>query len=72
MNIITPILNAIAYPTANINTESARRDNVQRETIPQASDAEQGASQKGLGSEARDRRIYGSQMGLKCGVQQEA
>ena len=52
MNIITPILNAIAYPTANINTESARRDNVQRETIPQASDAEQGASQKGLGSEA--------------------
>ncbi|WP_394222235.1 putative metalloprotease CJM1_0395 family protein [Alteromonas gracilis] len=52
MNIVTPILNAIAYPTANINTESARRDNVQRETIPQASDAEQGASQKGLGSEA--------------------
>jgi len=52
VNIVTPILNAIAYPTANINTESARRDNVQRETIPQASDAEQGASQKGLGSEA--------------------
>lgn len=52
MNIVTPILNAIAYPTANINTESARRDNVQRETIPQTSDAEQGASQKGLGSEA--------------------
>jgi hypothetical protein len=52
VNIVTPILNAIAYPTANINTESARRDNVQRETIPQTSDAEQGASQKGLGSEA--------------------
>ena len=52
MNIVTPILNAIAYPTANINTESARRDNVQRETIPQASDSQQGASQKGLGSEA--------------------
>lgn len=52
MNIVTPILNAIAYPTANINTESARRDNVQRETIPQTGDAEQGASQKGLGSEA--------------------
>lgn len=51
MNIVTPILNAIAYPTANINTESARRDNVQRETIPQASDSQQGASQKGLGSE---------------------
>lgn len=52
MNIVTPILNAIAYPTANINTESARRDNLQRETIPQASDSQQGASQKGLGSEA--------------------
>jgi len=52
LNIVTPILNAIAYPTANINTESARRDNVQRETIPQTGDAEQGASQKGLGSEA--------------------
>lgn len=52
MNIVTPILNAIAYPTANFNTESARRDNVQRETIPQTGDAEQGASQKGLGSEA--------------------
>lgn len=52
MNIVTPILNAIAYPTANINTESARRDNVQRETIPQTSDSQQGASQKGLGSEA--------------------
>jgi hypothetical protein len=52
VNIVTPILNAIAYPTANINTESARRDNVQRETIPQASDSQQGASQKGLGSEA--------------------
>ena len=51
MNIVTPILNAIAYPTANINTESARRDNVQRETIPQTSDSQQGASQKGLGSE---------------------
>ncbi len=51
MNIVTPILNAIAYPTANVNTESARRDNVQRETIPQASDSQQGASQKGLGSE---------------------
>ncbi|GFD72287.1 hypothetical protein KUL113_17070 [Tenacibaculum sp. KUL113] len=52
MNIVTPILNAIAYPTANINTESARRDNMQRETIPQTSDSQQGASQKGLGSEA--------------------
>ena len=61
MNIVTPILNAIAYPTANLNTEAARRDNVQRETIPQASDAEQGASQKGLGSEADKARAPGQQ-----------
>lgn len=52
MNFVAPILTAIAYPTANTNTESARRDNVQRETIPKTGDAEQGASQKGLGSEA--------------------
>ncbi len=61
MNIVTPILNAIAYPTANLNTEAARRDNVQRETIPQTSDAEQGASQKGLGSEADKARAPGQQ-----------
>ena len=59
MNIVAPILNAIAYPTANLNTESARRDNVQRETIPQTGDAEQGASQKGLGSEADKARSPG-------------
>ena len=59
MNIVTPILNAIAYPTANLNTESARRDNVQRETIPQTADADKGASQKGLGSEADKARTPG-------------
>ncbi|WP_334019522.1 putative metalloprotease CJM1_0395 family protein [Alteromonas sp. S015] len=59
MNIVTPILNAIAYPTANINTESARRDNAQRETIPQASDSQQGASQKGLGSDAEKAKSPG-------------
>ena len=59
MNIVTPILNAIAYPTANLNTESARRDNVQRETIPQTAEADKGASQKGLGSEADKARTPG-------------
>ena len=52
MNIVTPILTALAYPTANVNTESARRDNALRETIPSSADAEKGASQKGLGSES--------------------
>lgn len=59
MNIVTPILNAIAYPTANVNTEAARRDNVLRETIPASSDAEKGASQKGLGSESDKARAPG-------------
>ena len=59
MNIVTPILTALAFPTANLNTESARRDNTLRETIPQASDAEQGASQKGLGSDTDKARTPG-------------
>ncbi|WP_420934330.1 putative metalloprotease CJM1_0395 family protein [Alteromonas sp. A081] len=59
MNFVAPILTAIAYPTANTNTESARRDNVQRETIPKTGDAEQGESQKGLGSEADKARSPG-------------
>ncbi len=52
MNIVTPIPTAATIPTANISTEAARRDNILRETIPQTSDAEKGASQKGLGSES--------------------
>jgi len=59
VNIVTPILNAIAYPTANVNTEAARRDNVLRETIPASTDAEKGASQKGLGSESDKARAPG-------------
>lgn len=59
MNIVTPILTAIAYPTANVNTESARRDNALRETIPQSGDAEKGASQKGLGSDSDKARNPG-------------
>jgi len=59
VNIVTPILTAIAYPTANVNTESARRDNVLRETIPQSGDAEKGASQKGLGSDTDKARNPG-------------
>jgi hypothetical protein len=59
VNIVTPILTAIAYPTANVNTESARRDNALRETIPQSGDAEKGASQKGLGSDTDKARNPG-------------
>lgn len=63
VNIVTPILTAIAYPTANLNTESARRDNVLRDTIPQPADAEKGASQKGLGSEGDKTKNPGQSLG---------
>ncbi len=52
MNIVTPIQTTQVAATYGFNTEAARRDNVLRETIPQPSDAEQSASQKGLGSES--------------------
>lgn len=52
MNIVTPIPSSFAIPTANLNTEAARRDNLVRETIPQASDAKQGSAEQGLGSES--------------------
>lgn len=52
MNIVTPIPTAFALPTANFNTEAARRDNLLRETIPAAAESEKGAQQQGLGAEA--------------------
>ena len=52
MNIVTPIPSTMAFPTANINTEAVRRDNLLRETIPQTSDADKGAAESGLGSES--------------------
>ena len=52
MNIVTPIPTAIPFTTSNVNTESARRDNVQREVIPQLTQPENSAKEKGLGSES--------------------
>lgn len=52
MNIVTPIPTAVVFPTGNVNTESARRDNVLRETIPQTAGLEQSAAESGLGSES--------------------
>ena len=52
MNIVTPIPTSFAIPTANLSVEAARRDNLTRETIPQPSDAQQGAAEQGLGSES--------------------
>lgn len=52
MNIVTPIPTAIPFTTSNVNTESARRDNVLREVIPQVSQAENSSAESGLGSES--------------------
>jgi hypothetical protein len=52
MNIVTPIPTTVSFITANVNTEAARRDNTQRETIPALSALENSAAEAGLGSEA--------------------
>jgi hypothetical protein len=52
MNIVTPVPTAIPFTTSNVNTESARRDNALRETIPQVSQLENSAAESGLGSES--------------------
>ena len=52
MNIVTPIPTAIVFSNANVNTESARRDNALRETIPQTSNTENSEAKSGLGSES--------------------
>lgn len=52
MNIVTPLPHAVPFSNSNLNTESARRENAQRETIPQTSEAEKSAAESGLGSES--------------------
>lgn len=52
MNIVTPLPTAVPFTTSNVNTESARRDNVQREVIPQLTQPENSAAESGLGSES--------------------
>jgi hypothetical protein len=52
MNIVTPIPNSFGYPTSNVGTDSARRDNVQREIIPSLTQGEKSAADKGVGAEA--------------------
>lgn len=61
MNIVTPIPTNVVYTTVNPNTESARRDNVQRETVPQTSALEQSAAETGLGGESDRVKTPGQQ-----------
>jgi hypothetical protein len=61
MNIVTPIPTTVLFTTSNVNTEAARRDNVQRESIPQTSGAESSAAETGLGSESDRVKTAGQQ-----------
>lgn len=61
MNIVTPIPTTVLFTTANVNTEAARRDNVQRESIPQTSGTESSAAETGLGSESDRVKTAGQQ-----------
>ncbi|WP_026376242.1 putative metalloprotease CJM1_0395 family protein [Aestuariibacter salexigens] len=59
MNIVTPVPTSLVFTTANVNTESARRDNVLRETVPQTANTDGSAAEAGLGSESDRARRQG-------------
>ena len=61
MNIVTPLPTAVPFVTSNVNTEAARRDNSQREVIPQPNQSENSAAESGVGSEADRARPAGLQ-----------
>ena len=52
MNIIPPVPTPTVFPVGTVNTESVRRDNTQREAIPQLNQAENSAAETGVGSES--------------------
>lgn len=52
MNIVTPFPVNIPLNTSSVNTEAARRDNLQRETVPKLTQAENSAAETGVGSES--------------------
>lgn len=61
MNIVAPYPVNIPLNTSNANTESARRDNLQRETIPKLVELEGYAAEKGIGSESDRVKTPGQQ-----------
>ncbi len=52
MNIIAPVPIPIVFNPGTVNTESVRRDNTQREAIPQLAANEQSAAETGVGTES--------------------
>jgi len=52
MNILPPVPTPTIFNVGTVNTESVRRDNTQREAIPQLVANEKSAAETGLGSES--------------------
>jgi hypothetical protein len=52
MNILPPVPTPTVFNVGTVNTESVRRDNTQREAVPQIAANEKSAAETGVGSEA--------------------
>lgn len=52
MNVIPPVPTPTIFNAGTVNTEAVRRDNIQRETVPALSSAENSAAESGVGSDA--------------------
>lgn len=52
MNILPPVPTPIVFNVGTVNTESVRRDNTQREAVPQLAANENSAAESGVGSDA--------------------
>lgn len=52
MNLVPPVAIPVAFNTGTVNTESVKRDNTQRETVPPLSGTENSNAEKGIGSES--------------------
>ena len=52
MNILPPVPTPTVFNVGTVNTESVRRDNTQREAVPQSAANEKLAAETGVGSEA--------------------
>lgn len=52
MNILPPVPTPTVFNVGTVNTEAVRRDNTQREAVPQLAANEKSASETGVGSEA--------------------
>jgi hypothetical protein len=62
MNVIAPIPTGIPVNLGAFNTESARRDNQLRETIPAPTEAESSAAEGSIGSEGERARAAATQV----------